>query len=163
MKCDEAREHLAAQLDGEIDGAPRRAVDEHLAECAACAAEREALARAWRLLDLAGTPPAVPDTFEARLRERIRAGEGRPRGRILGLPIPAAAAAAAAVLLAAGVLALRPRGGSPVDTASEAAPPAPVLEDLALLEALDLLEAEEAAALERIADLSEDDLAVLGG
>ena len=162
MKCDEAREHLAAQLDGEIDGAPRRAVDEHLAECAACAAEREALARAWRLLDLADAPPAAPGTFEARLRERIRAGEGRPRGRILGLPIPAAAAAAA-VLLAAGVLALRPRDGSPVDTASDPAPPAPVLEDLALLEALDLLEAEEAAALERIADLSEDDLAVLGG
>ena len=162
MKCDEAREHLAAQLDGEIDGAPRRAVDEHLAECAACAAEREALARAWRLLDLADAPPATPGTFEARLRERIRAGEGRPRGRILGLPIPAAAAAAA-VLLAAGLLALRPRGESPVDTAAEAAPPAPVLEDLALLEALDLLEAEEAAALERIADLSEDDLAVLGG
>ncbi|HEU4395779.1 MAG TPA: zf-HC2 domain-containing protein [Planctomycetota bacterium] len=170
MKCDEAREHLAAHLDGEIDGAPRRAVDEHLAECAACAAEREALARAWRLLDLAGAPPAVPGTFEARLRERIRAGprepigaeEGRPRGRILGLPLPAAAAAAA-VLLAAGALALRPRDGSTVDTATEAAPPAPVLEDLALLEALDLLEAEEAAALERIADLSEDDLAVLGG
>ena len=162
MKCDEAREHLAAQLDGEIDGAPRRAVDEHLAECAACAAEREALARAWRLLDLADAPPATPGTFEARLRERIRSGEGRPRGRILGLPIPAAATAAA-VLLAAGVLALRPRDGSPVDTAAETAPPAPVLEDLALLEALDLLEAEEAAALERIADLSEDDLAVLGG
>ena len=162
MKCEEVREHLAAHLDGEIDGAPRRAVDEHLAECAACEAEREALARAWRLLDLAGAPPAVPGSFDARLRERIQAGEGRPRGRLLGLPLPAAAAAAA-VLLAAGLLALRPRDESPVDTAADTAPPAPLLEDLALLEALDLLEAEEAAALERIADLSEDDLAVLGG
>jgi len=160
MKCDDVRESLAAHLDGEIDGAPRRAVDEHLASCADCAAERDALAKAWRLLDLADAPGA-PEGFDARLRARIADGEGRPRGRVLGLPLPAAAAAAA-VLVAAGVLALRPRPAPDPGSRGEA-PPTPVLEDLALLEALDVLDGEEADALERLADLSEDDLALLGG
>jgi anti-sigma factor RsiW len=160
MRCEEARENLAAHLDGEIEGAPRRAVDEHLAACPACAAERRELAAAWRLLDLVDAPPA-PAGFAARLRDRAREGGGAPGGRLLRIPLPAAAAAAAVLLVAAGVVLHRGRGDGTVPPAD--APPVPVLEELALLESLDLLQAGDAEALDRLDEFPEDDLAVLGG
>jgi len=156
MKCDEVRENLAAHLDGEIEGASRRAVDEHLAACPACAEELRASEATWRLLDLIEAPPA-PAGFDARLRARI--GDA-PRGRLLRMPLPAAAAAAA-ILAAVGLLALRAREGGEPPAAD--APPVPVLEDLALLESLEVLQAGEAEALDRLDDFGEDDLAVLGG
>ncbi len=70
MKCEESRENLAAYLDGEIEGAPRRAMDDHFALCAACAAEKRAQAAAWRLLDLA-SPPSAPADFRERVLARV--------------------------------------------------------------------------------------------
>lgn len=172
MKCPEVRENLAAYLDGEVDGAPRQAMDAHFAGCPACAAERSAQAAAWRLLDLVEAP-AAPPGFEGRVAALARA-EGPPGGRILGLTRPAAAAAAAAVVLAVGGGALLlARGGAPSAPgeggepapapALAAAPPEALLEDLSLLEALDVLEDADLDVLDRISEMEDEDLAVLGG
>ncbi len=162
MKCNEIRENLAAYLDGEIDGAPRRALDDHLSACAACAAEKAAQAAAWRLLDLAGAA-AVPGDFTARVLSRARAEGASPRPRLLRLPLPAAAAAAALLLVSGGV-ALYVRGaGDRVPSAPAEAPPEQLLDDLALLEAMDVLQDGDLDALDRTTDLGEEDLAVLGG
>lgn len=156
MKCEEIREDLAAYLDGEIEGASRRAVDDHLAGCAACSKERDALAATWRLLDIV-PPTAVPAGFDERVLARVRAGGGMPRARILGLPLPAAAAAAAVILAAGGYVALKGRVG-PGDT-----PPETLLSDLAVLEALDVLEDRDLEVVDRLDDIPEEELEVLGG
>jgi anti-sigma factor RsiW len=159
MKCEEARENLAAYLDGEIEGASRRAMDDHLAVCPACAAERRAQAAAWRLLDLSG-PPAAPAGLEDRILARARAGGGGGGGRILRFPVPVAAAAA--ILLAAGGAVLFLKGGPGADAPGE--PPSDqLLDELPVLEAMDVLQDGDADAADRLADAPVDDLDLLGG
>ena len=157
MKCDEIRENLAAYLDGEIEGASRRTMDAHFATCPACLVERKAQAAAWRLLDLAAPPPSAPAGQKDRILARARAAGPTGGGRVLHLR-PRVAAAAAAVLLAAGTTAfvLHHRG-------SDAAPPEQLLENLAVLESLDLLEDADVGAADRLAEFPEEDLEALGG
>jgi anti-sigma factor RsiW len=155
MTCDEVRGHLAAHLDGEIDGAPRRAMDSHLAGCAACAAERAAQAAAWRLLE-AWTPPAAPADLGARVAARARTEPAGPGGGVLRLPLRTWATAAAVLLAAGGAFLL-------LDGAPEEAPPDLLLGDLDLLESLEFLQGSDAEALDGTADLPVDDLEVLGG
>jgi len=173
MKCPDVRENLAAYLDGEIDGAPRRALDAHMAGCEPCSAERRAQAAAWRLLDL-HEAPAVDGTdaaFAARVLERVRRDGGAPSGRLLRMPPPAwAAAAAAAVILVAGGLHFAgdgdekdPAKGVDYETARTLEPPPGLLDDLAVLEAMDLLQDDDLRLLDRLADYDEEDLALLGG
>jgi anti-sigma factor RsiW len=170
MKCPDILENLAAYLDGEIDGAPRRAMDSHFADCAACAGERRDARAAWALLD-ALEAPAAPADFARRVAERARA-EGPGAGRILRLPVPLAVAAAA-LLVGSGALLLL-RDGDPATpdatpaSLAAAAPPAGLrAQDIALLESLDLLGDESKLSdlelLELLTELSEEDLAVLGG
>ena len=54
MKCDQVRELLLAHLDREL---PPGEVDEHLAGCADCRAERDALAETAGMLRRAFTAP----------------------------------------------------------------------------------------------------------
>jgi anti-sigma factor RsiW len=162
MKCDDLRENLAAYLDGEIEGAPRRAMDEHFAACPACAAERRAHAAAWRLLDLA-VPLAAPAGLAGRIaaRTRTEGGGAGGGGRLFRLRSPLVAAAA--VLLAAGgaVVLLRDRSVSGNGNGGDA-PSDQLLDDLPVLENLDLLEGEYAEVLERV-DSGAEDLDVLEG
>jgi predicted anti-sigma-YlaC factor YlaD len=60
MQCPVYREALSARLDGEPLGVPERALDEHLATCAACAAWADDAALVTRRARLAAAP-AVPD------------------------------------------------------------------------------------------------------
>ena len=162
MKCTEVRENMAALLDGELDGAPRRAMDEHLAVCAPCAAERRAQAAAWRLLDLAG-PSSLPAGFTEKVVARARAEGDSPGSNLLRL-VPLPAAAAAAVILAVGGVALFVHSrGRPGDAAPAEAPPEQLLDNLAVLESMDVLEDGDLDALDKVTDLGDEDLAVLGG
>lgn len=77
MRCVQVRRALSAYLDGELPESRRQAVAAHLEGCAACRAEHEALAATWDALLLSPEAPAAPG-FEARLRERIAAGEEAP-------------------------------------------------------------------------------------
>ncbi len=114
MTCiDEKR--LSAYVDGELPPEDSAALEEHLANCAACREELsrlEFISQALESLD-----GAEPDAFFAPRLGRLAAGVrcGNWPGRVL---VPAAAAAAAALSLAAGVflgqaLLTEPNGASP--------------------------------------------------
>jgi hypothetical protein len=105
MTCADVR--LDEYLDGELDDAHRRLVEEHLAACPDCRAELE---RSRKLEDLLRTVPAgaAPEAerFIAGVRSRSRSAA------------PWRMAAAAAVML--GVLALVLRSGTPAPLDVEA-------------------------------------------
>lgn len=86
LACDEARELLSAQLDGEVDEAEARALDEHLAGCQRCESERrrlEAVRSAFRALPVA----APPDDLGREVLDRIQREGGRlTGGRFAGRP-----------------------------------------------------------------------------
>ncbi len=138
MGCEPIRELISAHLDGELDEAERRLVDEHLAGCTACAAEREGLRRTVGLVK--GLPrEAAP----AALAERIRAAlppapeAPRPGGRVVPpsrpaiaaapsprgklLTLPRVAAAVAAGLLVGVILQIADIGNEPESTRDEVA------------------------------------------
>lgn len=70
--CPEQDEDLSALLDGALDDAQARALEEHLARCAGCRAEREALellVGQVRRLPRRATPPAFAASVMARVLE----------------------------------------------------------------------------------------------
>ncbi len=89
MSCDPFREALSARLDGEALGLPRRALDDHLAGCAGCAAWAEDAARVTRRARVAPAE-TTPDLTAAVL------------GHLAG-PRPGAARAARARLVGTGL------------------------------------------------------------
>jgi anti-sigma factor RsiW len=159
MKCTEIRENLAAYLDGEIEGASRRTMDAHLSGCPDCLAEKRAQAAAWRLLDMAGAPPAARAGLKDRILARTRtAGPGR----VMRLRHPAVAAAAAVLLVAGGTIVYLNRSpGTPAP--STGAPSDQLLENLAVLESLDVLQDDDVTVADGLADYPVDDLETLGG
>jgi anti-sigma factor RsiW len=140
MSC--AREELTALCDGALDAEARRRVEEHLAGCAACRAERARIERALALLARLPPAPEPSPTFEQRFlarlaRERSEGGlRRRLRWRLL---VPLAAGAAAAVAVGVG---LRERR-----------------QEELLAAHLDLLESYEAVA--SIGDVADGDEAVV--
>jgi len=80
MNCSECRLALHAHLDGELEIANSRAVDEHLASCAACTEESAALRALGERLRTQAERPEPADGFEARLRASLRAAatDGAP-------------------------------------------------------------------------------------
>jgi Putative zinc-finger len=110
MQCETARERL---VDGLMGAAPdeARALEEHLASCAACRDERDSLSALWETLGEGGAP--VPNAAEtSRMRARLEAmldaydaGRGKRDGRFWSLY--AAQAAVAVVVLAVGFAAGR--------------------------------------------------------
>lgn len=71
--CEEYLERIGACLDGELDGAERRALMEHLAVCAAC---REYFEDQLAIQEaLSGLEAPAPEGFAARVMERVRAEE----------------------------------------------------------------------------------------
>lgn len=115
MKCERARGRLSAWLDGELTPAAAEALEEHLAACPGCAAERERLAAvrdAFRSL----TPAAPPADLAGAVLERIREETGADAGPASRTAAPShrrwprwatpARTAAALALAAAGLGAL---------------------------------------------------------
>jgi len=78
MKCEEVLGVLDLFCEGSLDAGTAGLVEQHLAGCAACRAERHQLARTLRALKLVETVEPGPD-FSARLRERIDALEAPKR------------------------------------------------------------------------------------
>src|SRR5688572_11025298 len=70
MQCEAVLTELAAFLDAELSAAEAEAISVHLAGCAACADEREALARTLgrvRALPRVAAPPALAGAVAARI------------------------------------------------------------------------------------------------
>ena len=99
--CAEARERMQAFLDGLLDAADRRALEEHVALCAAC---REAFAEARRLASLLGGWARVAPS--PRFTERVLAAIRLPAPAPAPRPVPArvVVALAAVALAITGVL-----------------------------------------------------------
>ncbi|MDP6438810.1 MAG: zf-HC2 domain-containing protein, partial [Candidatus Brocadiia bacterium] len=104
MKCENTKRRLSEYLDGVLPDEEHAAVEAHVAECAGCRTELEALRRTVEAV--AGLPHhRAPAGFRARVAARVRAeAVARPgRGaRIISL-WPRLAAVAAMFILAAGI------------------------------------------------------------
>ena len=111
MRCQRAQKWMTAAVDGELSARRRRALDGHLAACAAC--RRELAVTEQMLTALAGLPKeaAVSARLEQATLRRVRLAaadeaERAPASRwARWLPLPAFALATAAVLvLAIGIV-----------------------------------------------------------
>src|SRR5438105_4469633 len=85
MRCEDVRPLISAGLDGELEADRAARLQAHLASCALCTAEREALTTTVRLLR------AIPEEEPpAELRRRIGVAlldaQRRSERRWLGLP-----------------------------------------------------------------------------
>jgi anti-sigma factor RsiW len=96
MECTEASGWLSAWLDGELEPAEARRVEEHLAGCERCRRERALLAATSRAVR-ALPPETVSDGFDVRLRRRL--ATERTAQRLLRARVPAFTLGAAAVLV----------------------------------------------------------------
>lgn len=124
--CEAVRELISAELDGEVTAAERQVLQLHLAGCAACRAEQDALRRVKQAL--AALPaPALPRDLVVDINRAIDGDELAAR-RAPRRPwrLAGQLAAAAAVLLIIGSLApvFLSRGLSPAPD-RDAAPPVP--------------------------------------
>ena len=70
MQCDRAKELIGPAIDGELAGADRHAMAEHLASCPACAAASDDMRRIGRQIAAVGREPA-PKGLESRLRAAL--------------------------------------------------------------------------------------------
>jgi len=109
MKCNEIQARLSEYLDGALGAEEAAALEGHVAQCAACKGELEALRRTVQAV---GELPrcAAPAGFRDKVVQRIRAEsavEARPRIVYLW---PRLAAVAAMLLVVVGVTLLLERG-----------------------------------------------------
>jgi anti-sigma factor RsiW len=120
MTCSETRRLLDAWVDNELDLRGALEVEEHLGDCAACAAEERSVRELQTFARANLARHAMPPALDARLRAALRteAGAGAPglpparqrARRALRWSAPLLAASVAAVL-AVGVLRPPPDGG----------------------------------------------------
>ena len=78
MQCDETREGLSAQLDGEDPGASPHEIEAHLATCAGCTAWAGEVGALHRLVRVREVEP-VPDLSAAIVDAFVPARRGAPR------------------------------------------------------------------------------------
>ena len=111
MRCQRARKWMTAAVDGELSPRRRRALDGHLAACAACRRELAVTERMLTALEGLPMEAAVSARLEQATLRRVRLAaadeaERAPASRwTRWLPLPAFALATAAVLvLAIGIV-----------------------------------------------------------
>jgi outer membrane protein assembly factor BamB len=103
MDCAEARERMAEAALGDLPGDLAAALAQHVAACASCRSEYEALADTLRLVADADMRPLGPEETKRVLAPARRALAATPRRQRLRRVL-ARVATAAAMLLGAGVL-----------------------------------------------------------
>jgi len=103
-------QRLGAYHDGEVTGEERAALEAHLRQCPACAAELERLRRLSGLLRTA-TRTEIPGPALARLH---RAADDLPAADV-GRIAKTCLAVAASILLVCGVWLWQANGGEPAD------------------------------------------------
>jgi anti-sigma factor RsiW len=152
MNCKEVKPELVAYLDGELPDATRSQVEAHLESCAACRAERDALAATLKSLEsLPATQPSsnLAEQFWTRFQEAKQKGFGAGFLSLFKWPRPVWVGAAATACLLAAILLVLPKD-RPVEKADqtiashldlfadyETIKNLDILEDLEYIEALD--------------------------
>ena len=117
MRCQRARKWMTAAVDGELSPRRRRALDGHLAACAACRRELAVTERMLTALEGLPMEAAVSPRLEQATLRRVRLAaadeaERAPASRWRRwVPLPAFALATAAVLVLAIGIVRRPGGG----------------------------------------------------
>ncbi len=111
MHCFNARRHFADSIEGVLAADTGRRLRDHLASCARCASEHEALAAIALAVGDAGraiqTP--APGDFETRLFAAIRTRSQAPAAR-WALPAALPLAVSVLIMIAAAVLSLTGSG-----------------------------------------------------
>ncbi len=118
MDCTEARRWISDRLDGALDAAREKALKEHLAGCASCRAEEQAVGRLDAAMR-ASPASAVPAGLGPRISLAARPPHSR-LGRFVLLPLAAVAAAAIVVAVV-----LSHRGGGPGPEMKQPGPAGP--------------------------------------
>jgi anti-sigma factor RsiW len=112
MECKDARELLAAHVDGELRGREALEVARHLETCADCAAAQSALMTLQRAVRSEATRYRAPETLEARVRAALPPSPRREPAREVAfwrrLALGGGLATAFALALAIGVVVTRP-------------------------------------------------------
>lgn len=96
MTCEEYRELISADYDGELNESDRAALNAHLAECEECRAYAEALRSLSELLT--GDLPSPGEDFTAAVMDKVRA-EAAGKKKLRRLPLKYISLAASFVLL----------------------------------------------------------------
>ena len=129
MNCEATKDQLADYLTGQLPEPEHRALAAHLAGCASCSEELQAVQRVWRTLGKITTPEPSPNlrpefyAMLAEFKDTLKpASAYSPKGlwqwlRELQLPQPALRLAYSLALLAVGVV-----GGYWLNTQPKAAP-----------------------------------------
>jgi len=103
MTCEHAREQFSALIDDVLSSDERRACEEHIAECAACAREWQRFKQAVTILRAMG-PVRAPAGFVDRVMQAARPIPWyRRTARWLVFPLPVKLPLEAAVLLLVGI------------------------------------------------------------
>ena len=115
MKCIDVKENLDALLDGEIETAPKRTIENHLENCVSCGAEFSRLQMLGQTLKYNWTTIAAPASLDAKIFsefEKFHAAKraektlaAAPQKKIGWFGIPRFAFAAALFLFALATLA----------------------------------------------------------
>jgi anti-sigma factor (TIGR02949 family) len=105
MKCEKVQKNLSAYVDGEVGLKLRQRMEEHLAGCPACAAERDAIERiaaaASSSVRLRFSEKEAPHEIRAEVMRRLAQSPAR---RVVVLPARRLVAAAALGVLVGGLL-----------------------------------------------------------
>ena len=148
MRCQRARKWMTAAVDGELSPRRRRALDGHLAACAACRRELAVTERMLAALEGLPMEAAVSARLEQATLRRVRLAaadeaERAPASRrARWLPLPAFALATAAVLvLAIGIVRRAgevpgPPAVRPAPKVDAQAPPSPLSPPRRIVKAL---------------------------
>jgi anti-sigma factor RsiW len=119
MDCKKAGLLLNAYLDGELDLSASLELEAHLAECAACRAEREALARLGRRLRDGLVRHAAPEDLRRRLARLTAAPRPADGGRWQRRQFLAMAASVLLAVVASGGTTYLLMQPAPVDPLAE--------------------------------------------
>ena len=123
MDCERVREEFVERLTGSLDSGRSRAIDEHIAGCAACRAETDRMRELWTELGALTVPAAsgasarVERMIDARSRQLSNSGSAAPP-RASPLPRAAITAIGLAASLLVGVMLGRGSGGGSGNTAA---------------------------------------------
>ena len=79
MRCDDCREALGPYLDGELPLTEQQDVRDHIASCADCAGEYDALASTVRTIKEGLVRHTAPDVLKARIRSSLAASNPEPK------------------------------------------------------------------------------------
>jgi anti-sigma factor RsiW len=127
MRCPDCRDALGSYVDGELLPQEEQEVRDHIARCAECSQEYEALVSTIRTIKEGLVRHSAPDVLKARIRSSLAASNAEPRAAQSTRVKPVsrrwmqfAAAGIAIAVISSGLTVLATRSSSTADVAERA-------------------------------------------